>query len=362
MSRVDCCLFFMIIIQVIANYHLIAGAYDASNQHTNLYIKSENKHNQLISLKQFCQAKYKDTIEPKVEPIMCPKLFLSTPHVPHRNCSRMFDSSIDISHSSLSSSYVDTKLYWQHLLNQFRTHLGKHVVFFLGDSMKAQMLTQLRCLEEFADIQFIHHHHIHGSVETGFPTSLPHSSLYNFSGRVDGDIVHRAFRQEWYDTIRGNNIIKYFVFNTGMWWNPNYFIYLKNNSILQNTDEMLDIYRDYFHRDGLLLTRLYDLIHNYNVTVLWRDTSPAGSCTIPDPHWSYHESISTMNMIAQSSLREIGVVIIPGIWDASLPYWKHHLERGSKTGYMDLVHYCVYRNQSLMNLWIRNTITTILEN
>ena len=45
MSRVDCCLFFMIIIQVIANYHLIAIAHDdASNQHTNHHIKSENKH------------------------------------------------------------------------------------------------------------------------------------------------------------------------------------------------------------------------------------------------------------------------------------------------------------------------------
>jgi len=196
---------------------------------------------------------------------------------------------------------------------------------------------------------------IHRYKVYAFPTPL-NVSLYNFSKRVDGDIVDRAFRQEWYDDIRGNNRIKYLVFNTGMWWNPVNFVYLKDNSEVHNTDEMLDIYRDYFHRDGLLVSRLYDLIHNYNVTVLWRDTSPAGSCTIPDPFENYHTSLSTMNMIAHSSLKEIGVVIISGIWDISLPYWKHHKGRS------DLVHYCLYQNQSLMNLWIKKTITTILEN
>jgi hypothetical protein len=185
-------------------------------------------------------------------------------------------------------------------------------------------------------------------------------SLYNFSERVDGDMVDRAFRQEWYDDIRGNSRIKYLVFNTGIWWNPVNLVYLKNNSLVHNAEEMLDIYRDYFHRDSFLLTRLYDLIHHYNVTVLWRDTSPAGSCTIPDPY-DYHASLSTMNMIARSSLREIGVVIIPGIWEESLPYWKQHRELVSK-GYMDVVHYCLYQNQSIMNLWIRKIITTILEN
>lgn len=157
----------IIIIQVIVIHHLFVIAYDDAHQHTNQYLKSENKHHhQWISLKQFCTTRYNDTIEPEVGPIMCPKLFASTPHAPHRNCSRMmFDSStINISQSLLSSSsYVDTKVYWQHVLNTLRTHLGQHVVYFLGDSMKAQMLTQLRCLEEFADIQFNHRQHIHGS-------------------------------------------------------------------------------------------------------------------------------------------------------------------------------------------------------
>ena len=243
-------------------------------------------------------------------------------------------------------------------MNKFRTHLGDRVVFFVGDSLKKQMLTQLRCLEDFTAVSI--KHHIHDSVLSGFPTPL-NSSYYNFSKYTKEYIIDAAFRQEWYYHIRGNNRIKYLVINTGMWWNPDYFIYLKNNSLVHNTDEMLDVYRDYFHRDGLLLTRLYDLIHNYNITVLWRDTNPAGSCTIPDRYEKYHTSISTMNMIAQSSLSKIGVVIMPGLWEESLPYWKHHLERGQK-GFNDLAHYCAFQNQSVMNVWIRKTITAILEN
>ena len=92
-----------------------------------------------------------------------------------------------------------------------------------------------------------------------------------------------------------------------MWWNPDYFVYLNNNSLVHNT--MLDVYRDYFHRDGLFLTRFYDLIHNYNVTVLWCDKTPAGSCTIHD-HNEYHvkymnlqefyHTIELMNQIIES--------------------------------------------------------------
>jgi hypothetical protein len=321
-------------------------------------VKTKNEHQlnlqQLLSLKQFCETAYNDTIEPEIQPIMCPRF---VPNSPSMLCPRLFDSNINFSNPLLSSLYADTKLHWQHLLNKFKKHLGDRVVFFLGDSLKKQMLTQLKCLEVFTAVSVIHH--IHDSALSGFPTQL-NSSLYNFSRHVDIYVAERAFRQEWYYHIRGNNRIKYLVINTGMWWNPDYFIYLNNHSLVHNTDEMLDFYRDYFHRDGLLLTRLYDLIHNYNVTVLWRDTSPAGSCTADNI--KYHTSISTMNMIAQSSLSEIGVVIIPGIWEESLPYWKHHFSEAGSKGYKDLVHYCAFQNQSVMNIWIRNTITTILEN
>ena len=341
MSRIQCYRHLSFIMLVILIQYLIMNA----------KVITEYQQ-QSISLKQFCETMYNDAIEPEIQPIICPKFFYSSTQ--NAICPRLFDSNIN--NPLLSSSYVNIKSYWQHLLNKFKKHLGDREVFFVGDSLKKQMLTQLRCLEDFTAVSIIHH--IHDSVLTGFPTPL-NSSFYNYSKYTKEYIIDAAYRQEWYYHIRENNRIKYLVINTGMWWNPDYFIYLNNNSLVHNTDEMLDVYRDYFHRDGLLLTRLYDLIHNCNVTVLWRDTIPAGSCTANNIN--YHTSISTMNMIAQSSLSEIGVVIIPGIWEESLPYWKHHIELGSQ-GYMDLVHYCAFQNQSLMNVWIRKTINTILEN
>lgn len=175
-------------------------------------------------MNQFCETKNNDTIEPKVEPIMCPKLFSTSPHLLGQQCPRLLDSNINTSHPLLNSLYSGIKLYWQHLLNQFMTHLGSRDVYFVGDSLNGQMRNQMFCLEEFTDIKFMHH--IHGGVQTGFPTPL-NESVYNFSKNTNTDIVDTAFRQEWYDIIRKNPRIKYFVINTGMWWNPANIIHLK---------------------------------------------------------------------------------------------------------------------------------------
>ena len=126
-------------------------------------VKTKNEHRlnlqQLLSLKQFCETAYNDTIEPEIQPIMCPRF---VPNSPAMLCPRLFDSNINFSIPLLSSSYADTKLQWQHLLNKFKKHLGDRVVFFLGDSLKKQMLTQLKCLEVFTAVSVIHH--IHDSV------------------------------------------------------------------------------------------------------------------------------------------------------------------------------------------------------
>ena len=80
MSRTTYCyLIFVIIIKLIAIHHhiFITDADSDANHH----IKSESIHSQLISLKQFCETKYNDTIEPEVAPNICPKLFSTGPHI-----------------------------------------------------------------------------------------------------------------------------------------------------------------------------------------------------------------------------------------------------------------------------------------
>ena len=321
-----------------------------------LIVSADNNDKQINSLVQFCTTNRDDTIEPKLEPILCPDYFKARPEIHGHFCPRLLNA--NLSNQLKSSLYLSTKLYWKKLFHKFKIHLRNQTVYFLGDSIRGQMMSQMRCLEDFTDIKLMNH--IHESKLYGFPTQL-NSHLYNFSKHTDVNVVDRAFRQEWYYHILHTRSIKYLVLNTGMWWNPDYFIYINNNSLVHNDNDMLDIYRLYFHREGLFLSRIYDLMHNYNVTVLWRDTSPAGSCTLHDRFERYHSLLSTMNIIAQTALRQIGVVIISGIWEESLPYWKLHMEMGSQ-GYMDLVHYCGFQNQSLMNLWINKTIHVILEN
>ncbi len=85
---------------------------------------------------------YKDTIEPEMQPIICPKFF-STSINNNIVCPKTFDSNIIISSPLLRSSYADTKLHWQHLLKKFKKHLGDGEVFFVGDSLKLLTIAQL---------------------------------------------------------------------------------------------------------------------------------------------------------------------------------------------------------------------------
>ena len=79
-------------------------------------VKANNEYQQqLLSLKQFCDT---TTIEPEIQPIMCPKFVSNSPAM---LCPRLFDSNITISYPLLSSSNVSIKLHWQHLLNKFKT-------------------------------------------------------------------------------------------------------------------------------------------------------------------------------------------------------------------------------------------------
>ena len=130
--------------------------------------------------------------------------------------------------------------------------------------------------------------------------------------------------------------------------------YLKNlqtNDTIHNSQIMLDLFYDYFKVDGYLLSKLSDLIQNYNKTILWRDIAPTSYCDISDTY-EYHNHVHEMNAIAQHSLKQIGVIIIPHIWEKSLPYWKlHH----------DGTHYCTYQLQSVENVWIKYIIQTIMK-
>lgn len=309
--------------------------------------------NDQLPLENFCQHNINDSIKPKLEPILCPyyynHMYKNSNHAYF--CPRLNNPNISIHQLT---AYESTKIYWQKKMHQLKKHLGNQTVYFLGDSINGLIITQMRCLQDFAQYEIMNN--IETSGQVGYPTQLG-SMIYNFSRY--NDVLERAYQQQWYHHIRNaNQKVKYFVINTGVWWNPNNFRYLHNNSIIHDVNVMLDIYREYFRIDGIFLTKLHDLITNHNVTVLWRDTVPAGSCTGDLYH--YHSAFSTMNLIAHESLKQIGVVIIPNIWKESLRYWNFHLEFNVEK-VIDVVHYCIFHNQSVVTSWIIHTIDCMLE-
>lgn len=324
---------------------------------------SENKSQ---TLADFCLKNIHQTIQPIIQPFLCPSLAKKNTTKKHYICDR-FVATTNI--SMASKIYLETKLNWQKLLNKFVKHLTNRQVIFLGDSLMGNIKMQLQCLGEFTNVDIMKFV-INVTSETmgALPIVANFSSMYRFNLaqlQQSYNLTNESFKKNsintWYNKVRkdSNTFMKqYLVINTGMHFNYDSFINLKTNTTLTTDKELLDLYRIYFCRDGPFLMRLDDLIRNYNVTVLWRDTTPAGSCELKKILYPNHKLLSTFNDIAHAALKQIGVLIIPKIWEISLPYWKLHL-MGKNA---DFVHYCLYQNQTVENRWIEMLVDTILQN
>ena len=313
---------------------------------------NDSKHED--TLKEFCQKHMNLTIQPQIQPILCPKLAAEgKANTPHYICETL-NSNISIHNYLHQHEYIYTKLFWNDLLTKFIDHLSNREVMFVGDSLTVNTYFHFKCLAEFASID------IPQVIIEDNPSPYPShfkSTLYGFSNssRINSAVIS-ADHEPWYLYIIQNPSVKYLIINTSMWWHYDFIFNLKTNSTITSNDELLEAYKIYFRSDGPLLNRLYDLIHTYNVTVFWRDTSPAGSCTFKYNLWPYHEAFGAMNDIAQRALKKIGAFVIPHIWNESLPYWRIHPERKQ-----DVAHYCIFQNQSLHTIWSRNIIDAILE-
>jgi hypothetical protein len=304
------------------------------------------------TLKEFCQKHMNLTIQPQKQPILCPNLAAAgLKNTQYYICEQLI-SNISIHHHLQQKEYIHTKLYWGDLFTKLINHLSTGKVMFAGDSLTVNTYFHLKCLAEFAHID------IPQVIIEDKPSPYPshfNSTLYGFSNNSRiRSAVTSADHEPWYIYIIQNPSVKYLILNTGMWWNNDFILDLKTNSTITSNAELLKAFKIYFRSDGPLLIRLNDLVHTYNVTVFWRDTSPAGSCT--HNLWPYQEAFSAMNEIAQQALKKVGAFVIPHIWNESLPYWRIHPERKQ-----DFAHYCIFQNQSVHTLWSTNIIDAILE-
>lgn len=312
------------------------------------------------TLKEFCHNKeiHILTIQPELQPYLCPQLVHERRNNTHKYiCNKLNVNTTTIYDYQHQKLYNPTKVFWKRLLNRLINHLGNHQVLFVGDSLTTNSYFQLKCLGEFASVSIPH---VLLSVAS-YPSPFIRSSLYSFSYHTHVmSAIKLANEEQWYHYILERNPVKYVIFNTGMWWKYFAINSLKTNSTILNNDELLEAYQIYFESNGPFLGRVTSLIHNYNITVLWRDTYAAGSC-IPgaiDISWDeYRKAFSTMNLIAHKALRPLGVLIIPNVWNISLSYWKLHPGDDHDYG-----HYCIFQNQSLDTSIIKNIINLILEN
>lgn len=79
-----------------------------------------------------------------------------------------------------------------------------------------------------------------------------------------------------------DNNVTHLVLNTGPWYEANRFkVKTEPGWIkLRTVSEVLPLFRAVFSLNGSLMTSLKELYQNYGVTIIWRDSSPAGRCDL----------------------------------------------------------------------------------
>lgn len=221
----------------------------------------------------------------------------------------------------------------------------------VGDSLAGTSNMQYVCLEEFAN----------ATKEKEESRFFGLTQLNPFLGKLHEKYtaVNMPFEEaewtswtshNWVEAIKMSNFTKKFiVINTGVWFSH---VREKINE-KGSMDIVLQAYKLHFHKNSDLMQSVRSLIFD-NITVIWRDTSPAGICEHKD-HYLDHSLFIEYNDIARKALAEEGVLMLD-IWNATLPYWDQHLEKKG-----DQLHYCLLQFESAQNIWIEKLMNLILK-
>jgi hypothetical protein len=293
---------------------------------------------------------------PHITPIICPAIddsFLTTNW--RNNFSSYYVCPRFVSNKthglSLQSPFVVAEqLKWTATLNAYIQKLRENdaAVMLFGDSLTATMLMQMRCLEIFANIP---------ESETSVTTPLKDGHAFGWSNpflahlpkNYTSTAVPERFANKYHNWYEGakmvNSARKYVVLNVGAWWGH------VQHRHGEGAVDLQEAYRLHFAAHSDLMIHIRSLIQDHNVTVVWRDTSPAGICGEHDKNLD-HGQFSSFNYIARKALLKEGVLMLD-IWNATLPYWDQHL------GGRDQLHYCTCQVESAQNVWILSLIELI---
>ena len=165
----------------------------------------ENKE----TLKEFCQKHMNLTIQPQIQPILCPNLAAAgNANTKHFICQTM-NSNISIHNYLQKHKYIHTKLFWDDLLTKFINHLSNREVMFVGDSLTVNTYFHFKCLAEFASIDIPQV--IIEDKLSPYPSHFK-SALYGFSNssRITSAVIS-ADHEPWYLYIIQNPSPKYSI-------------------------------------------------------------------------------------------------------------------------------------------------------
>ena len=169
----------------------------------------EDHYNVDTSFGDFCKYHINETIEPRIEPILCPKVKY------HKDayCSQYVDNNRSISNYHNQTIYKNFKSYYSKLFKDLLKYLKNRKVYFIGDSVTIHSYAQIECLSHYTKIDI--HNNFISRKNMGFPTSIHKTwSNYDFVGIRDKSL-NDIRSEQWYDDIRGNDQIQYVIINTG---------------------------------------------------------------------------------------------------------------------------------------------------
>eukprot|EP01041_Mallomonas_annulata_P007937 gene7937-16261_t len=260
--------------------------------------------------------------------------------------------------SDFSSKNIDYGLFNGTHLVELLITLNASMTF-IGDSISRQMFRTLLCMLESqnASIPAIQKESIQHTL-TMFLADIPSPYFVydnNYNSKYTNNITF-LINKNWIDNIIKSPIKnKIVIINTGAWWGP-YHIRISDTKHV-DINGMMEVYKKHFAPHGPVDKMLHHL-HKFNVTVIWRDITPAGVCSIAneaiiDQYKEHQNRFHEMNSIAKKLfLNHTQRYILPFIFESSLPLWRQHLHFHTKSG--DHLHWCTYVPNTAP--WIWNTI------
>jgi GDSL/SGNH-like Acyl-Esterase family found in Pmr5 and Cas1p len=226
-------------------------------------------------------------------------------------------------------------------------------IAFVGDSLMLQNYHELQCLAEAEQVDIDNNLKFYRVTLATIPESIQEQWEVR---AFNHEKLKLAFSLEWIDQAIADKV-KYIVYNTGAWWNPNNYReraewcnYTKWRKATQ--EELISIFTEAMYKTMLPIFTF--LVQNHGVIPVWRDSPPAGNINLTTGEhfhvnaWAdNYQILHRFNEIGRQMMVAAGGLVLP-IWDASYPRYMDH-----KSPTRDQLHWCAQYHNSVPAVWVQ---------